>query len=280
MIKHLPRLTYALLTVFVLIALTRVQSDTTRMLIVGSAAMFAVSVASAVHLLGVRATAYFVAISLAVGWFAEQMGSSRGWFFGSYTYTDVLGPTLGDVPLVIPLMWFALCYAAYVIANLMVWQTPSDGVAPFGQSLTMSLLAAMLVTAFDLGADPYMVFTLKAWIMTKTDGWWFGETLQGFFGWAFISFVIVFGFRLCLRKGPPVQAKPVTRRYVLVPLVIYASGMVFQIALGNPVETRTIAVFAMGIPLLTALCGYSRWRGTAAATAAVVTAAPVAREAA
>jgi putative membrane protein len=35
-------------------------------------------------------------------------------------------------------------------------------------------------------------------------------------------------------------------------------------ALGTPVETRTIALFAMGIPLLAAACGFSRWQAQAA----------------
>ena len=46
----------------------------------------------------------------------------------------------------------------------------------------------------------------------------------------------------------------------MVPLSIYAAGMVFQMILGNPVEIRTIAAFAMGIPLLCALAGFQRWR--------------------
>ena len=40
----------------------------------------------------------------------------------------------------------------------------------------------------------------------------------------------------------------------------YASGMVFAVVLGNPVEIRSIAPFAMGIPLLCALAGLQRWR--------------------
>jgi putative membrane protein len=260
LLNHLPRVTLALLIIVLLVIPGGGQSTTTRMLIAGSVLMFWWSWASAVHLLGARAALRFVLIALAVGWAAEQLGSSYGWFFGSYTYTDVLGPTLVDVPVVIPLMWFALCYGAYVIANLMVWQTPSDGAAPLGQSLVMSLLAAMLVTAYDLGADPYMVFVLKAWIMAKTDGWWFGETLQGFVGWALVSFVIVLWFRLTLRKRPARPALAVARRHTLAPLVIYGGNMVFQICLGHPVETRTIALFAMGIPLLAALCGWRRWQ--------------------
>lgn len=269
MIKQLPRLTYVLLIAFLLLLLTRGRSDTTIMLILGSFAMFACCVASAVHLLGGRATLHFVLISVVLGWFAEQMGASHGWFFGSYTYTTVLGPTVGDVPIVIPLMWFALTYIAYVIANLIVWQTPADGVVPFGRAVIMSLLAAMIVTAYDLGADPYMVFVLKAWIMEKKDGWWFGETLQGFVGWMFVSFVIIMAFRLSLRKRAPVAALPVARRHALVPLIIYGGNMVFQMFLGSPVETRTIAFFAMGIPLLAALCGWERWRAPAAAPVAV-----------
>lgn len=259
---QLPRISAALLGAFLIALLARGQSDTTQLLIISSVLMFACCWASAIHLLGARAALHFVVIGVVAGWIAEQLGASYGWFFGSYIYTEVLGPRLGDVPAIIPLMWFALCYVAYVISNLMVWQAPSDGAAPLLQAVAMSLLAAMIVTAYDLGADPYMVYTLKAWIMAKTDGWWFGETVQGFAGWTFVSFVIVFGFRLSLRGRTPQPALAVARRHALVPLAIYGGSMLFQMAEGSPVETRTIALFAMGIPLLAALCGFARWQAS------------------
>lgn len=266
---QLPRITFILLALSLAVLATRGQGDTTRLLVLGSLAMFACCWSSAIHLLGARAALHFVLIAVGIGWAAEQLGSSYGWFFGSYTYTDVLGPAVGDVPFVIPLMWFALSYIAYVIANLTVWQTPSDGATGPGRNLSQSFLAAMIVTAYDLGADPYMVFELKAWVMHKTDGWWFGETLQGFVGWMCVSFTIVFLFRLTLRRCPPAPAAtgaPVPARvHALVPLAIYGGNMVFQACLGVPVETRAIALFAMGIPLLTALLGWSRWQQPAGA---------------
>ena len=263
LLTRLPLITGTLLAVFLLMTAIRgLSSETTLMLIASSVLMFACCWASAIHLLGARQALTFVVIALPLGWFAEQMGASHGWFFGEYNYTTVLGPTLGDVPIIIPLMWFALTYVAYVLANLIVWQTPVDGVAPLGQSVVMSLLAALIVTAYDLGADPYMVFVLKAWIMTMKDGWWFGETLQGFFGWAFVSFVIIFSFRLTLHKRAPQPALHIAKWHALVPMLIYGGSMVFQMCAGSPVETRTIAFFAMGIPLLCAALGWWRWRGT------------------
>ena len=286
--RQLPRITFILLALSLAVLATRGLGDTTRLLIIGSLAMFACCWSSAIHLLGARAALHFVLIAVTIGWASEELGSRFGWFFGSYTYTDVLGPTVGSVPFVIPLMWFALTYMAYVIANLIVWQTPSDGATPLGQTLTQSFLAAMIVTAYDLGADPYLVFELKAWVMHKPDGWWFGETLQGFVGWMFVSFTIIFLFRLSLRVRPPLAAAAVARVHTVVPLAIYGGNMVFQACLGVPVETRTIALFAMGIPLLAALFGWSRWQqppgpGVPAArivpVAAAAGAAAVAREA-
>lgn len=256
----LPRLTFVLLALVAASLLMRALGDTSGLLVASSVLMFACCASSAVHVLGARAALRFVLIAVVLGWTAEQLGASYGWFFGAYTYTEVLGPRLGQVPFVIALMWFALSYVGYVIANLIVWQTPSDGAAPLGQTLAQSLLAAMVITAYDLGADPYMVFELKAWIMTKTDGGWFGETLQGFAGWMFVSFVIVFLFRLSLRRQPPAARAPVAPADIAVPLAIYGGSLLFQALLGVPVETRAIAVFAMGIPLLAALCGWSRWR--------------------
>jgi putative membrane protein len=128
----------------------------------------------------------------------------------------------------------------------------------------MALLGAMVVTCYDLGVDPYMVYVLKAWIMTDKDGWWFGETVQGFAGWMTVSFAILFAFRRLARVRPaatrPDAVLP-TMRHVFVPLFVYAGLMVFQVLLGYPVEARTIALFAMGFPLLAAFIGLLRWQG-------------------
>lgn len=229
-------------------------------LIIASLLMFAICLWSAKTLIGWRGALGFAALSLPLGWFAEQMGSSRGWFFGQYRYTDVLGPALGNVPLTIPLMWFALTWLAWLMACLILWRQPVPDTTAWSRRVLSALLAAMIITAFDLGADPYFVYVLHAWIMQRTDGGWFGETLKGFGGWMEVSFVIVLAAQVLVKPKLVASKSQRQRIAVLAPLGIYAACMVFQMYLGHPNETRVVAFFAMGIPLLVALAAWWSWQ--------------------
>jgi uncharacterized membrane protein len=243
-----------------LVAMTAMHfSATSTALVAASIGLFMLTAWSANRLLGAQVTLLLMGLALALGWFAEEMGSTRGWFFGRYIYTDVLGFRLGSVPLVIPLMWFALCLIGYVMAHLVLWRQPHSTDKTYWQIGLTSLLAAMLITAFDLGADPYFVYVLKAWIMQKTNGGWFGETLQGFAGWMLISFLIVSIFQI-LTRGSPAAATKHTKKAALLPIAIYLSAMLFQMLFGHPTETRAIAFFAMGIPGLISLVAWWQWK--------------------
>jgi uncharacterized membrane protein len=228
--------------------------------VVLSLAMAGVSLWSCWVLFGARTAWSFLAIGAALGWFAEQMGSSRGWFFGSYTYTDVLGPRLGDVPLVIPCMWFGLPYIGLVLASFALWRQPGPPEGAGWKALGFTaLLAAMIVTAFDLGADPYFVYQLKAWIMTEKDGGWFGETIRGFEGWMQVAFAIIVAALVLARPQLTTERGPRQRRAAWVPLAMYAFMMAFQLVEALPLALRVVAFFAMGIPLLIAAAACHRW---------------------
>jgi uncharacterized membrane protein len=260
----LPRshlIAFAVISALLLGVTAQQYGGQTITLTAASLAMFAACYWSAWVLLGPRRTLVFVVVGVVFGWFAEQMGSTRGWFFGRYTYTEVLGLRVGDVPIMIPLMWFALPYVCLVLANLMLWRRPVDDPTPGWLRASLgAFLAAMLITAFDLGADPYFVYVLKAWIMEKPGGGWFGETLQGFVGWMVVCFAVVMAFRIAAPAAlAPVQATARSGRAVLVPLFVYGGEMVFQAALGYNSETRTLALFAMGIPVLAASVAAWQW---------------------
>jgi uncharacterized membrane protein len=229
-------------------------------LVLASLAWCGVSLWSSRILLGRRATWTFVALAVALGWFAEEMGATRGWFFGDYHYTDVLGPRLGSVPIVIPLMWFGVCQVGLVLASLLCWRQP---VPPAGGGWRTGALAAgmtaLLVTAFDLGADPYFVYQLKAWIMVDTHGDWFGETVWGFAGWLVVSCTITALFLALARPAARGPADTAAHRAALAPVLVYAGMMAYQVVVGDPVALRVISFFAMGVPALAAAVAWSHW---------------------
>ena len=227
-------------------------------LVMASLVLSGASLWSCHALLGRRAARIFLVTALALGWLAEQAGATLGWFFGDYSYTDVLGPRLGAVPIVIPLMWFGLCYIGFLMSCLVLWRRPAPAAGWMAGALA-GFLAAMIVTAFDLGADPYFVYVLKAWVMGKKDGGWFGETVKGFAGWMLVSFAIVAVFQAAARPHLVEGAGATARPAALVPVLVYAGLIVFQVSLSQPVALRVIAFFAMGIPALIAAMAWSQW---------------------
>jgi uncharacterized membrane protein len=221
--------------------------------------MFLNCVVNSIHLFKLKPTIIFVVLATSIGWFAEFAGENYGWFFGGYDFTDALGYKVGGVPFVIPLMWFNLCYIGLILSFLIQERRPFKQISSFRDLFFAAILGAILVTAYDLAADPYMVYVVKAWIMEKTDGWWFGETVQGFAGWLIISFTIISSFLAYMKTqnwALPENYKPLN---AFVPVLIYFCWMVFQIIYGYPYETRTISAFAMGTPLLILLLGMKHW---------------------
>lgn len=214
--------------------------------------------ASAMELLGARAAVKFAAIALTIGWGMEQVGTLYGFPFGRYVYTDVLGPRIGEVPFVVPLMWFAFVYMAYVMSNLIIWQRPNHADRNWVDVAFSCCLVGMIVTVYDLVADPYMVHYAKAWVMLG-GGSYFGETAQGFFGWMLAGTLISVLFRIAQPTVATPHPHKSQRWSVAYPLFAFFFNIAFFIDNGEPPETRSIALFAMGLPLLAALAGWYRW---------------------
>ena len=228
-------------------------------LVIASLAQSGACLWSCRTLLGERTSWIFLAVAAVLGWLAEQAGSTMGWFFGDYTYTEVLGPRLGAVPIVIPLMWFGLAYIGFLMASLAVWRRPAPPDSGWKAGALAAFLAAMIVTAFDLGADPYFVYILKAWIMAEKDGDWFGETVKGFEGWMIVSFTIVAVFQAIAKPRMVAADGRIARRAALVPILLYGFMLVFQVLMTEPVALKIVALYAMGIPLLIALVAWRQW---------------------
>lgn len=133
----------------------------------------------------------------------EAVGSATGFPFGAYYYTDKLQPQLLHVPLVIPLAWFMLLPAAWVIAHR--WRH---------NRWKFAAVSALAFTAWDLFLDPQMV-GWGLWVWENPSGY-FGIPYSNYAGWLLVSFgltALLFG-RFGIEKLA--ASKPAAQLLVLI----------------------------------------------------------------
>jgi len=224
-------------------------------LILASLVFTILGLAHATYMLGWRRALGFFAISAGVSGLLEQIAiwSSD---VGAYYYTDVLGPKVGDVPLIIPISWFMMIYPCYVVANLLVDGKPVAPARNLPHLLWLSLITAMVETAWDLSLDPFMTGKMKAWVWTD-GGPYFGIPFENYFGWVQVTLIVIVLYRLLERRIPLRPLGPVGRKMAMVPLAVYGLNGLTDVLVGYPEATRLLPPFVMGIPLL--LAGNRLW---------------------
>lgn len=118
---------------------------------------------------GWRRTLITFVIVAVTTWTMEFIGSSTGFPFGSYEYTDRLQPQLGHVPLLIPMAWFMMLPSAWALAEVIVGRKSRE---------LYIIVSALALTAWDLFLDPQMV----DW------GFWVWENPVGYFGIPWVNY--------------------------------------------------------------------------------------------
>ena len=223
--------------------------------------IFAVfSLLHAMFMLGWRRAMAFFAVSSLLSLGAELAGVRTGLVFGKYCYTDALGPKfLGDVPYVIPLAWFMMIYPAYVIASLALDGQPTMKGGRFGRLCYFALVAGLIMTAWDLTLDPYMVDVPKAWVW-EDKGPYFGIPFHNYVGWVATTFLVFLIYAALEKKIPLRPLGRIERHVIALPLVTYAFMSVGDVVIGYPEATRLISPFAMGIGLVAAVTRLAAWR--------------------
>ncbi|MET0500367.1 MAG: carotenoid biosynthesis protein [Candidatus Binatia bacterium] len=133
-----------------------------------------------------RAMIAFAAVYV-VSLTSELLGTAYGVPFGAYSYTNLLGAKwFGLVPLLIPLSWFTMIWAAWIIARRRT------------EGFKAVLLGTCLLLAWDLLLDPAMSKVTSYWIWGDK-GYYYGMPWSNLLGWAVTGFVLL----AILRKLSP-----------------------------------------------------------------------------
>ncbi|HEY53107.1 MAG TPA: carotenoid biosynthesis protein [Caldilineae bacterium] len=201
----------------------------------------------AAYTLGWRQALVFFALSTGISWAFEQVGVATGLVYGEYHYSEMLGPKLGHVPLLVPIGWFMMMYPSYVIANLIVNGRFYATNRNIWRIIWLSFLGALVMTAWDVVMDP--IFSgLGMWVW-ENGGAYFGVPIHNFAGWLATTFAVFLAYRLWERRVGVQPLGTVTPLIAALPLIAYASQMFRMFSIP---DLGLIAFFAMGLPVFIA----------------------------
>lgn len=219
-------------------------------MILGAIAVFAMGVL----IVGLRRTTMFFVLAYLISASSELVGTSTGWPFGNYSYTDYLGFRLVDhVPFTIPLSWFYMGMTSYFLARLIVWMV-GHRLSSTGREVATILIGGYLVVVWDLVLDPAMAhddLVVRFWEW-NVDGAYFGMPVQNYVGWLFTAVLFMALGRLSWNGGIVPSRIP-----VMLPVLLYGSNIVFASALSLSVGLWIPIVLCVVLILLPAVVAWS-----------------------
>lgn len=136
-------------------------------------------------MLGGRKVAVFVIWGSLIGAASELIGTTTGFPFGAYAYTDWMGPMIADhVPYFIPLSWFAMSILSLDLARRVT-----------ANRWKRILLATLFMVLWDVSLDPAMGrFAQTTFWSYPGGGFYYGMPLSNWAGWFGVSLVIMIGY--------------------------------------------------------------------------------------
>ena len=162
----------------------------------------------------------FAAVTLVVSNFFENLSVLTGFPFGNYLYSDVLGPKLFLVPVLIGPAYLGTGYLSWTMARVILGATNGRLWGHF--TVTVPLIASLLMVSWDLAMDPLYSTIFRGWVW-QDGGSYFGVPFSNFLGWLLTTFVFFQLFALYLKGRPNLQStgEPPRRHQSLQAILFY-----------------------------------------------------------
>lgn len=120
------------------------------------------------------------AVIFMASWFIEYWGVNAGFPFGNYTYTHVLTPLIGGVPLAIMFAWYTVTAGSLLTARFLLKGT---------SEIAAVAIASVFILATDILLEPFASFINKFWIWNDS-----AIPLQNFAAWFITGLIFLLVF--------------------------------------------------------------------------------------
>ena len=168
-------------------------------------------------LYGVRGIAAFTAFCLGIGAISESLSLRTGFPFGHYYFTNLMGPKVLQVPILLVLAYLGIGYCSWVLSLLILGyrNKPLTGAGV----IALPLLAGFMMLAWDLSMEAVWSTLDRAWIW-RDGGSFYGVPASNFLGWYLTAFLFYQAFALYCR-GTPARPSLTSRSYWRAAIICY-----------------------------------------------------------
>jgi uncharacterized membrane protein len=193
-----------------------------------------------------RGILIFMGLSLGIGALLESLSLRTGFPFGHYYFTDLMGPKLFQLPVMLALAYVGMGYLSWVVGLLILGRRnePLTG----RRVILVPLIASFVMVAWDLSMDPVWSNLDHAWVW-KDGGSFFGVPVSNFFGWFLTVYLFYQAFALYLRGR---TVPPLPPRHWRVPILFYGASASGNILLAIPSATSAVVIDPSGRQWMTA----------------------------
>jgi len=189
-----------------------------------------------------RGILVFAGICLVVGNSFENLGVRTGFPFGHYFFTDVMGPKILVVPILLGLAYVGMAYLSWTLAVIILKEIERP---LFGSRVvTLAVVASAIMASWDLSMDSVWSTIVRAWIW-RQGGVYFGVPLTNFLGWFVTGYVLYQLFALYLRKRPAAE-NPLPDAYWNMAVIFYALSATGNLLLLIPQPGPSVVSDASG----------------------------------
>jgi putative membrane protein len=174
-----------------------------------------------------RGILIFATLCLGVGTLFEGVSLRTGFPFGHYRFTDLMGPKLFDLPILLALAYVGMGYLSWVLA-VVILDCQNEPLS--GRNIVLLPLAASFVmTAWDFSMDAVWADIDHAWVW-RDGGPYYGVPTSNFFGWFLTVYIFYQLFALYLRNRVIMRSPTTHWRLAILFYAASAAGNLLVVA--------------------------------------------------
>ena len=187
-----------------------------------------------------RGILVFAGLCLGVGTIFESISLRTGFPFGRYRFTDLMGPRIAGLPILLALAYLGMGYLSWVVGLALLGD--ENGPLSRRKIVLLPLMASMVMTTWDLSMEAVWADIDHAWVW-QNGGFYYGVPMSNFFGWLLTVYVFyqLFAFYLQSRKPIPVDAD-----HWLLAILFYFLSAAGNLLISVPASLGNIFVDATG----------------------------------